>query len=383
MKNFFKKSSSWFKKQFWALFLVVCLLFSSLLTLMMFVGSDAIVHYIEQNAQKVPNRSLTFGMDSVDGHAYVQNNNDEQKIKLLLLTDLHMSASMTTFAVDRMLVDAIINIVTATKPDLILLGGDLIYPSPDRLVLNSKNSVTAIGTLFEKFEIPWAPIFGNHDADKYATLSKSQLSAYYESLEYCLFQRGPSTISGQGNYIIKLLSQSGSLVQALFMMDSGGYLAPSVYDFVRDDQVAWYAEELASLTNENGIVPTQVFLHIPLHEYRTAWSLHEQGSPEVQYHFGVKGSERIASSLFGNFFYTMVRLGSTKAVYAGHDHKHNFSITHQGVRLTYNMSMDFNAYYGIARQTKQRGGSLIEVAADGSFEIVQIKQTNNFLPPNQ
>lgn len=373
----------WFKKQFWACFLAVCLLFSSVLTLFMFVGSNKVLKYIDQTIQKVESRNLAFGVDSLDGHVFLQNNDDNQQFKILFLTDLHISASITTFWQDKMLVDAVKKIVTANKPDLILLGGDFIYASIDRLVVNSKNSVKAIASMFEKFEIPWAPIFGNHENDRYATWTKQQIANYFESLQFCLFQSGPANIMGIGNYVIKLLSQSGTLVQGLFMMDTHAYLAPAIYDFVRANQVEWYEQQVEKLATRYGHLPTtQVFLHIPLLDFAIAWDLYSKGSNQVQYHFGDKHKIEpfSPSPIRGKLFDKIVQLGSTKAVYAGHDHYHNFSLTYKGIRLTYNMSMDHNAYYGIAAKTKQRGGTIINVQTNRDFQIFQAPQDNEFLP---
>jgi hypothetical protein len=68
----------------------------------------------------------------------------------------------------------------------------------------------------------------------------------------------------------------------------------------------------------------------------------------------------------------MVELGSTKAIFCGHDHLNDFSVTYKGIRLTYGKSIDYLAYYNIKNSHWQRGGTVIEIAPDSSFTIDQV-----------
>jgi len=70
-------------------------------------------------------------------------------------------------------------------------------------------------------------------------------------------------------------------------------------------------------------------------------------------------------------FDAMKALGSTRAVFCGHDHYNNFSIDYKGIRLTYGMSVDYLAYPGIYKIGSQRGCTVINFAPDGSFECSQ------------
>ena len=48
------------------------------------------------------------------------------------------------------------------------------------------------------------------------------------------------------------------------------------------------------------------------------------------------------------------------------------SITYQGIRLTYGMSIDYLAYVPTAHWKTQRGGTIIEINDDGSFEVTPL-----------
>ena len=59
-------------------------------------------------------------------------------------------------------------------------------------------------------------------------------------------------------------------------------------------------------------------------------------------------------------------------MFCGHDHYNNMSLEYEGVRLTYGMSIDYLAMPGIEKDTAQRGGELITIHRDGSWDLQQI-----------
>ena len=122
--------------------------------------------------------------------------------------------------------------------------------------------------------------------------------------------------------------------------------------------------------------PSMVFFHIPLQEYKEAYKLYESGSDEVEYFFGSNDEEMMdkvcCSEYPSKLFDTARELGSTTGFFCGHDHYNNMSLEYKGMRLTYGMSIDYLAMPGIARDTKQRGATLITVHDDGSEDIEQV-----------
>ena len=62
----------------------------------------------------------------------------------------------------------------------------------------------------------------------------------------------------------------------------------------------------------------------------------------------------------------------TTGFFCGHDHYNNMSLEYEGIRLTYGMSIDYLAMPGIARDTKQRGSTLITLHDDGTTMIEQV-----------
>ena len=143
----------------------------------------------------------------------------------------------------------------------------------------------------------------------------------------------------------------------------------------------WYKNEILRLNEEEGkTVSSLGFFHIPLQEYKTAYDLYEQGSDEVKYFFGSNDEKMInkicASDYPSDLFPVAKELGSTKGFFCGHDHYNNMSLEYEGIRLTYGMSIDYLVMPGIARDTKQRGATLITSHKDSSIDIEQIPLTS-------
>ena len=150
-----------------------------------------------------------------------------------------------------------------------------------------------------------------------------------------------------------------------------------MYDYIHDDQVDWYAAQIDRLNAEAGrIVPSMLFFHIPLQQYRTAYELYEAGSDEVTYYFGEYGEKMIDKVCCSDYpsalFDRALELGSTTAMFCGHDHYNNMSLSYRGIRLTYGMSIDYLVMPGIENDTAQRGGELITIHRDGAWDLEQI-----------
>ena len=92
----------------------------------------------------------------------------------------------------------------------------------------------------------------------------------------------------------------------------------------------------------------------------------------MQYCFGENGEGVCCSEHPSRLFEAAKELGSTQGFFCGHDHLNNLSLEYEGMRLTYGMSIDYLAMPGIAREMKQRGGTLITLLDDGGMELRQV-----------
>lgn len=362
------------KKKILSIVLLSLLTLLICLTAVHLIGDNYAMDYaMSINAQSV-NDGVSFAKSADGSPATVTT--DDGTLKILQLSDIHIVASLFTRGTDRQALDAVNDIVTATRPDLVIITGDMTYSTPPLGNVDNSKAYKALATLMEKFEIPWTVTYGNHDQDPFNFYNTATQTEYYSSLEHCLLYSADVS-EGEGNHIVMFNNGDGSANTALFMLDCRGYsFFPFKYAHIGDAQAEWYKESVTELNN----VQSLVFTHTPLYEYRTALSLYKSGSDEVQYLHGAFHKRVASSDTAGKMFQYIVELGSTKAVFCGHDHTDNWALKYKGVALCYGMSIDCIAYPGIALRTEQRGGRLIEIDSDGTITLSLVPQTNNYQP---
>lgn len=335
----------------------------------------------EANAyNKVLNRGLTPVLDELGYYTFTLPENDERPFKILQLTDLHLKGTVFSKKNDKDIFSSVYKIVQSVKPDLIIFTGDVAMPIASPL-FDLVLAANTIGTLMENIGIPWTLTYGNHDCE--GGLNKSTVSAYYESLEHCIFQKGPEfkklnkSWAPEGNTFINILNADGSHNTSLALLDSNMYVKVgknSNYDNIHDDQTDWYEKELVKLADKYNVssvenLQTLAFYHIPTIELKEAYDLYLEESSEVSY-FGGETNEEICNSYYrGGFFDKMVDLKSTKGVFFGHDHVNDLSLKYRGIVLSYGLTLRYNV--------DKRGGTVITLEKDEAnnldFLIERIK----------
>lgn len=312
-----------------------------------------------------------------DGSQTVITKENGKPFRILQLTDIHIGGGLFSRKKDNLALSAVKKVVENAKADFIVVTGDVVYPFwINGGTHNNLKACKKFTDLMESFGIPWTLVFGNHDSEAWAKCNKSQLGDFYQSLEHCCFSKGDEGITGVGNYCIPLKNEDGALNTALMFIDSNAYLSWhffSGFDTIHDDQIEWYKNTILSMSNGDKPVQSLAFFHIPPKEFKEGWEKCYRGSDEAEYHLGfVQEKDNYfgyPKTVEGKFFGEMVKLGSCKGMFMGHDHLNTLSITYQGIRLTYGMSIDYNAYYGIKKKHTQRGGTLIDVYDDGNFAV--------------
>ena len=327
----------------------------------------------------------------------ITNHNKDAEFRILQLTDIHLGGSITSYPNDMKALKACFALIKYAKPDLVVVTGDLTYPvGISSFSLNNTAPVMQFASFMRNTGVPWAFTYGNHDTEAMATTNKQTLNDIYMSLSYKTSKNllYPYTqpvdaqgnkITGRNNQVIEVRNEDGTLCSALFLIDSNSYIGKgfSTYDYIRDDQVDWYKNQILRLNaGEGKTVPSLVFFHIPLLQYKTAYDLWLQKSDEVTWYFGEnrQGGKSVAtigcSENPGKLFDTAKELGSTQGFFCGHDHFNNMSLEYQGMRLTYGMSIDYLVSPGIVDQTRQRGATLITLDRTGTMNVEQIPYSN-------
>ncbi len=313
--------------------------------------------------------------------------------KVMQLTDIHIGGGFMSKTVDEKALNAVAAMVTKEKPDLVIATGDIAFPVPYSAgTFNNYSGAKAFANLMESLGVYWDVTFGNHDAEAYSYFDREEVASFYENEEYkyCLFQSGPEDADGYGNHTIEVKNSEGIITQAIILIDSQAYVDDSIiesikgtYDNIHPNQVEWYESEILRMNAENEkinkeAVPVKslAFFHIPLVEMDDAWNeFRENGyndTDDFKYIEGIiaeQGRQVYCGYGEDELFEKMLELGSTKAMFNGHDHINNTTFEYKGIQFSYGYSVDYFAYSGIDKLGSQRGCTMITCKPDTTFTI--------------
>ena len=322
----------------------------------------------------------------------------DNELKVLQLTDVHLGGGWMSVGKDAKALNAVGAMITAEKPDLVIVTGDLAYPIFMQAgTINNKTGARLFASLMESLGVYWTLTFGNHDVEFNSIYSKEELIEFYSQYPHCLLQNGPEDIDGAGNQVINIVNSDNVITRSFILIDSNAYTEDHIpvirgqYDNIHDNQIEWYKKTVAELNEKNEavfatlepekatryaaeypVVNTSLFFHIPLYEYSVAWNeLAENdfnATENAKLVYGTQGEAVCCPYEDENMFETVLEAGSTDSMFCGHDHVNTYSVEYKGVRLTYGMSIDYLAYIGISKEGAQRGCTVITYSPDGSFD---------------
>ncbi|MBQ8163661.1 MAG: metallophosphoesterase [Clostridia bacterium] len=336
----------------------------------------------------IKNPNQTF--DGCDFVLQLDKQRKGTKIKLLQLTDMQFIDSTQARTPDRLRPDEIKawlpenfeaqggnqikSLVAQSKPDLIFITGDIIYGSFD----DNGSVFEWYCNFMDSLEIPWAPVFGNHDNE-----SKKGVKWQCDRLEkskYCIFKRG--SVSGNGNYTIGIAIEN-ELVRVIHMLDSNGCVSDDP-EVIREmgiypDQIDQVKQNTRKITAaQKKVVPAFMAFHIPTEEFvaaerakgyaQNSWDYYTIGVEVEQKDddFGSK-REKIHPIKTEFDFTAALKECNVEAVFAGHCHNVNTCITHNGIRWVFGLKTAQYDYH-IAGQL---GGTLITLENE-KFHIIHI-----------
>ena len=321
--------------------------------------------------------------------------------KVMQLTDVHITGGVLGVTEDKKAINAVAAMISAEKPDLVVVTGDVAFPVPWAGTINNRFAHEMLGHLMENLGVYWTVTLGNHDSEAYNFYNRAAVSAMYDSdkLAHCLYTSDDGGIYGEGNHYINVKNSLGLITKTLIMMDTNSYTEEDpfgidwVYDNIHEDQISWYQQLILRLNAYNRTILTAIpeeqipeniedfttvqsllFTHIPLMETRVAVDEYlAGGSEDTKYISGVIGEDApyvYCSEIEEEMFEAMLRLGSTRAMFFGHDHLNNTVLEYMGLTFSYGYSIDYFAYDDIDKIGAQRGCTIINCSPDTSFEII-------------
>ena len=324
---------------------------------------------------------VSFKLNEINSSAslvdFLVNIKSNQEFRILQLTDTQIIDSSQMRSPDRLSDAAIRNysrsnidaycfngiteLIDRERPDLIIFTGDIVYGEFD----DSGEILKLIIDFLDSFNIPWAPVFGNHDNE--SKMGVDWQCAQLTNSKNCLFKKG--SLSGNGNYSIGLVDENGKLRRVIYMLDSGGCLtSPGL----KTDQIEWFKNNQLNIENEYGEkVPAFLAFHIPSLDFKDAYINKYMLDDSENFDLSIIGMDddfgkkQENNSIFPVSLKNTLKEINIDGVFVGHDHVTNYSINYDGVRFTYGLKTGIYDYHG----NDMVGGTLIKVLSDGAFNI--------------
>lgn len=266
---------------------------------------------------------------------------DDHTFTILQVTDVHNSGGDLLDELSLQLIESSLQDV---QPDLVVFTGDQIRRGP-----HPREQFRQVTSISEKFGIPYAFVFGNHDSR--GNITRTELMDMESRRPLCLAEAGPEYLSGVGNYVLTIAparidsaddsASPASPAAILYFFDCEGATDSEQAmggrsEWIHRDKVGWYMEQSLKFRNkEQAPLPALAFFHIPLPEYEQVWELHTC--------YGYKNKPVRCPNLNVGMFAAMVEMGDVIGTFVGHDHSNDYWGELAGIRLCYGRVTGFNS----------------------------------------
>lgn len=298
--------------------------------------------------------------------------------------------------------DYLTEIIQETDPHLILITGDLIYGKYD----DNGTLWQSLISFMDSFEIPWAPVFGNHENE--SAMGSDWQSQQLENAQYCLFKQ--RQLTGNGNYSVAI-RQNGVLTRIFYMLDSNGCSNMSAESRANghttsmvgfgDDQIEWYTKQITTLKEMSPNTKISFAYHIQQAVFSDAFAKYGFNQSEKEQDIFIDYLSNKSSGDFGyigrqmktpwdssrEIYQDMKALG-VDSIFVGHEHCNSASVVYEGIRFQYGQkSSEYDRYncadstgvlsatylYTIGNKTPIVGGSVVVLSqTDGTIKDAYI-----------
>ena len=292
--------------------------------------------------------------EEVDTHLQFDANGE---FKILQIADIQDSWPMN------MATKTFLKELVATQDvDLIVLSGDNINTGAGKSSVTAPMAIDQFMSIFDEAGIPVAAVFGNHDAE--GNVTRAQQVEMYEKYACYIGCAGEDMGNyTSGTYYVPVYSSTDAedMIFNIWMIDSGDYNRENDlggYAALTKEQIAWYVEKEAELTEANGgeIVPSIVVQHIVVPEIFDALVATDaengtcsSGDKYYKLPEGATGvlPEYPCPPYYNNGeFDAFYNNGNVLGMFFGHDHLNTYVVDYKGIKLCNTPGAGFASYDG-------------------------------------
>ena len=265
-----------------------------------------------------------------------------KRFRILQLTDLHFFSHEQELrdAFNARAVENMRKLVKGTKPDLVMVTGDVWSENP-----NGEGEARMRWAIeqFEALGVPWAFTWGNHDLVSDFTVAHDALA----KANHSLYRGGAS----DGNYAIDIEDRDHQRVWQIVCLNTHR-------DGMQRAQQEWFHDLVKA---DPTPLPRFAFFHIPLKQYDDIW---KNGAAH-----GMKGEDVCMEKEDGSSL-AVLKAGGVRACFCGHDHQNDYAGLAEGVELVYGRVSRAGGY---GADIFPKGGKLITVnCRTGRYDWVSI-----------
>ena len=352
------------------------------LLMVVLLASPAIASVEDVDVSRPANAHISFNKDG--------------KLKILQVADIQDDETL-----DLLARKSLKRAIEASKPDLIVLTGDNIGGYSCDTKTAGRIAIKSFMDIFERYGIPVAMVFGNHD-DQDTPYTKLEQIAQYEKYKCFIgcagvvaeLTVGDNTTVNAGTYNIPVFESENSdkIIFNIWCIDSGNYNPDSSqggYGYVLPEQIDWYKAKSNELKAANGgeVIPSIAFQHIVPPQIKDALKEVPAGTEGAIEFAGSYYTLPDGTDLTTNWLTeapcppnvgfapayaevdAMLEQGDVTAIFFGHDHINSYIVDYEGIDFVSSPGCTFASY-----NDEHRGFRVITIDKKdpGSYETYTI-----------
>lgn len=283
------------------------------------------------------------------------------KLKIMHITDTHIeddNIDASLWLIEKACARELVHIAVVT--------GDNVHNYED--AEKTKSYIKRFMGIFEKYSVPVAVTFGNHDSETGA-LSREELMRIYSSYDCHVENSDGEKPFTSGTYNVPISSSDGKEIKFnLWVFDSGDYDKDGHYGCMSEADVLWYKKRSDEIREKCGktvyslgfqhIIVPEVYDALRKTDKRKLYSFEHIINKNEYYmfspdtvNFGTLNETPCSGGENFGQFEAMVEKGDVLAVFSGHDHTNAFGVRHKGIDIvnslsTRSQSDRFSSQYG-------------------------------------